>query len=72
MIGVVVMQPFDAANNAFKLEAEALRNPAAADVGAGALDGDAVQFKRLEGVRDVSARQAAVMIPRPWWASSSQ
>lgn len=54
MIGEVVMQPFRSANDAFKFEAEPLRNPATAGVLTRALDGDAVQIKREEGVRDKS------------------
>jgi hypothetical protein len=45
------MQPFRPAYDALKLEAETLGNPATAGVPARALDGDAVQFKRMEGVR---------------------
>lgn len=55
VVGVVVVQPFDAAGDAFEFEAEAFGDGAAAEVFGGAFDGDAVEFPFFEGVRDEEA-----------------
>lgn len=51
MIREVVMEPFCSTNDALKFEAKTFGNAAAAGVPTRALDGDAVQFQRVERVR---------------------
>jgi len=50
MIHIAIMKPFDPAHDAFQLEAQTFWNGPAANVLRRTLDGDAIEFPRIEGV----------------------
>ena len=52
MVDVVVIEPFRLTNDAFELESQTFRNRAAPSILGGALNCDAIQLPRIEGMRD--------------------
>ena len=50
MIGVVIMKPLDSTDDAFQLESQSFRNGPAAGVLGGALNGDPIEFPRIESL----------------------